>query len=72
MSAIGPITDNILKSCFNEIQKEETQEKIDKYVISPLMEQVYNKCKGIILVAIISLLIIILLNVYLVYSMKNL
>ena len=71
MSAIGPITDSILKSCFNEIQKEETQEKIDRYVITPLMEQVYNKSKGIILVAILTQLFVIFMIIYLVYINKN-
>lgn len=67
-SYIGPITDNILKTCFKEIKKEETKVKIDQYVISPLMTQVYDRCKGIILVAVLAQLLIIVMLAYLIFK----
>ena len=67
-SYIGPITDKILKSCYSELKKVETKEKIDQYVISPLMVQVYDRCKGIILVAVLAQLLIIMMLAYLIFK----
>ena len=58
---IGPITDNIINSCIEEIKKEKNKKKIMKYIIEPILTDINNRYYPYIMTLVFILIIIITL-----------
>jgi hypothetical protein len=54
----GPFFKNIIDYMTKEINKTETKEKINKYILSPILLEAYNKVNKLIFVHFIIQLII--------------
>jgi|TARA_Y100000780_G_C13650394_1_gene404314 hypothetical protein len=69
---LGPTADYIIDSCIYEIRKDETQEKIFKYIIDPLLKDLSTRYYPyFVAIIIILLLIIILLGSLLIVNIIN-
>lgn len=40
MSYIGPVTRNILDGCINELKKKHNKERLTKYIINPIFNEI--------------------------------
>lgn len=60
-SLIGPITDNLINSCINEIKKDKNKKKIMIYIIEPILNDINNRYYPHVMSLIFILIIIIVL-----------
>jgi len=68
---IGPLTNNIINSCIEELQKEESRQKIIINVVNPITEALYRKYYIYIYLLYILLIIIVALLSYSIYLSMN-
>lgn len=71
MSYVGPVTKEILDAVVNEIKKKENKEKITKYVIDPVGDELLQRFKKPIAFFIFILSVIILLLIYIIIKISN-
>ncbi|ARF10549.1 hypothetical protein Hokovirus_2_76 [Hokovirus HKV1] len=63
MSLVGKCTQNMIDTICIELKKKETQQKLDKEILTPLIEIINNKIKYYYIIFIILQIIIIILLV---------
>lgn len=68
--SIGPITDQIIQACVNEVKKEETKNKILNDILTPIINGVVCKYKVFLILLSLVLLIIIMLLVTIMCKIK--
>ena len=69
---IGPFTDNLIKSCIEEVKKEETRDKIVDNIIEPIISEVKSRYSGYIMgMSIVHISILIILIAILVILLKQ-
>ena len=71
MSYIGPITNEILEACIREFKKKDTKDRINKYVVDPIMKEFLDKCFSYILIYLVIQMIIIMFLVYISIKLRN-
>lgn len=70
MSYIGPLTKELIDNGIKEFRKKENKDRINKYVIDPILSEVMNKVgKYFFIFTLIQITIIILL-IYLISMHK--
>jgi len=71
---IGPFTDNIIRSCVEELKKDETRNKIVDNIIEPIIFEVNQRYSGYIIgmsVIHISILVILLVILTILLRKEN-
>ena len=71
---IGPFTDNIIRSCVEELKKDETRNKIVDNIIEPIIFEVNHRYSGYIIgmsVIHISILVILLVILTILLRKEN-
>lgn len=71
MSYIGPLTQNLLEACSKELKKKETREKIMQNVFDPVANELFKKYSLYISCFMFIHLVIIILLIYIIYSIKK-
>jgi hypothetical protein len=71
MSYIGPVTRDIIDACIKEIKKRENKEKINKYILDPIIEEVLYKSYPYALIHAILQLIIVVLLIYVISKISS-
>lgn len=71
MSYVGPITKEIIEMCTNEIKKKENKEKIYKYIINPILQELFNRYSLYVSIFFIIQILILSLLIYVVIHIKN-
>lgn len=70
MSYIGPMTQEIIDGCIREFKKKDTKDKVDRYLLTPIMDKVSEKIFYYYIIFMLIQVIIIILLFYSIYS-KN-
>lgn len=60
MSYIGPMTQEVLDLFIKEVKKQETREKITRYIIDPIFSEVVNRYYAYAFIFIIYKLLLLL------------
>ena len=71
MSYIGPLTQDLLNSCYKELKKKETKEKIMTNLIDPVVSEFTRRYSGYIRAFAFIHVITIILLIYIIYSIKK-
>lgn len=71
MSLIGPITQDVINACANELKKKEVKEKIMKNLIDPIVSELLRRYSSHIAFYLLVHLFTIILLVYLIYLNKK-
>jgi len=68
---IGPISNEIINLCINEVKKSETKEKIISGVVEPILNESMSRYKKHLSSFIFIHLVIIILLVYIIFLLNN-
>jgi hypothetical protein len=71
MSYVGPITQNIIDGCAEELKKKDTRDKISKYIIDPIFSEILNKYYSYAWLFLIIHFIIISLLIYIIILLRK-
>lgn len=71
MSYIGPFVKDILDGCIIEFKKKDTKDKVNKYIIDPIIGEVGSRISPFAILFIITQVLIIILLVYLTILVKK-
>lgn len=71
MSYIGPLTQNLLEVCTNEIKKKDTKEKIMKNLIEPVVNEFFKRYSVYVISFMLIHIITIILLIYIIYNLKK-
>ena len=71
MSYIGPLTQDLLNLFIKEVNKQETREKISRYILTPIFSEVINKFYYFAFIYIIIQILIVILLVYIIFLLKT-
>lgn len=72
MSYIGPLTSGAIDSIIGELKKQENKDKINKYIIDPVLRGVRLKLTPYLLLFVLSQIIIVCLLVYVLITLRDL
>jgi hypothetical protein len=64
IGSIGPMTNNIIKYCSDQLKNKDTREKISKNIINPLVKEIMLKLLPFILFQLIIQIFIIVILIY--------
>jgi hypothetical protein len=71
MSYIGSLTKNLIETFSKEIKKKDNKEKIMKHIIDPIVTELFGRYSVHLTLYILLHITVILLLVYIIYSMKK-
>lgn len=72
MFSFGPFTNNLINTIIEQFKKKKTKNKINKFIIEPIMFDIHNKYYSyIMLLYILIFVIVILLIALIVLTLKN-
>jgi len=70
MSYIGPFTQNIINLCIEEFKKKDTKDKISKYIIDPVIIEVYSRLYHYYVLIVVLQIIIIFILLYIIVNKR--
>jgi|AntRauTorckE6833_2_1112554.scaffolds.fasta_scaffold25759_2 hypothetical protein len=71
MSYVSPFVKDILDKCIVEFKKKDTKDKVNKYIIDPIIGEVGSRISPFAILFIITQVLIIVLLVYLTILVRN-
>lgn len=64
-------TQEVINTCLNEFKKKDTIDKVDKYILDPIMNKVSERIFNYFLLFILIQIAIIMMLFYSIYSIKS-
>ena len=64
MSSIGPFTQEIINTFINEGRKKDTRDKINRYLIDPILQEIRGRFQPYITAFVVVQIIILVLLAY--------
>lgn len=71
MSVIGPLAQDVLNKCIEELKKENHREKISKHIVDPVFKEIIQKFYAYYLIIVFVQIIIVFLLSYIIIKLNR-
>ena len=71
MSYIGPLTQNFINVCAEELKKKETRKKISQYIIDPIFSELTNRFYSYAYLFFVFQIFIVSLLIYIIIFLRS-